>query len=197
MSEQLLIYVVMLMCCLLKAWEVGATCVNLFMDFSFSLNEMEGMPQGHDCNTPKATSGFSGDACISEQQEHLLPIANVGRIMKKVLPPNAKISKEAKETMQECASEFIGFITGEAADICHKDDRKSVNGDDICSAMKTLGLDYYANATRRYLHRYKEHEENGSTSKLINRNTVIDIVDELSISKAGSSGRSPMNRPRG
>ncbi|KAG6472070.1 nuclear transcription factor Y subunit B-4-like [Zingiber officinale] len=194
MAEHLLIYA-MLMCSLLRAWEVGATCVNLFMNFSFSL-EMEGMPEGHDCNAPNATSSFSGDACISELQEHLLPIANVGRIMKKVLPPNAKISKEAKETMQECASEFIGFITGEAADICHKDDRKSVNGDDICSAMKTLGLDYYGNAMKRYLIRYKEHEERASTSKL-NRNTVIDIVDELSISKAGSSGRCPMNHPRG
>lgn len=166
------------------------------MDFSFSL-EMEGMTQGHDCNVPKETGSFSGDACISKQQEHLLPIANVGRIMKKVLPPNAKISKEAKETMQECASEFIGFITGEAADRCHKDNRKSLNGDDICSAMKTLGLDDYANAMRRYLIRYKEHEEKASTSKLDRNSTVIDIIDELSISKAGSSGRSPMNHPKG
>ncbi|KAI6684004.1 hypothetical protein NL676_029917 [Syzygium grande] len=47
------------------------------------------------------------DGCIKEQ-DRLLPIANVGRIMKQILPPNAKVSKEAKETMQECVSEFIG-----------------------------------------------------------------------------------------
>ncbi|CAA3030955.1 nuclear transcription factor Y subunit B-4-like [Olea europaea subsp. europaea] len=34
-----------------------------------------------------------------EEQEKL---PNVGRIMKYILPQNAKISKEAKETMQEC-----------------------------------------------------------------------------------------------
>jgi histone H3/H4 len=28
------------------------------------------------------------------------------------LPSNAKISKDAKETVQECVSEFISFITG-------------------------------------------------------------------------------------
>ena len=33
--------------------------------------------------------------------------------MKKALPVNAKIAKDAKETVQECVSEFIGFITSE------------------------------------------------------------------------------------
>ncbi|XP_060182081.1 uncharacterized protein LOC132611714 [Lycium barbarum] len=42
-----------------------------------------------------------------KEQDWLLPIANVGRIMKQILPQNAKFSKEAKETMQECVSEFI------------------------------------------------------------------------------------------
>ncbi|URD93574.1 Histone-like transcription factor (CBF/NF-Y) and archaeal histone [Musa troglodytarum] len=45
------------------------------------------------------------------EQDRFLPIANVGRIMKKALPANAKISKDAKETVQECVSEFISFIT--------------------------------------------------------------------------------------
>ena len=33
--------------------------------------------------------------------------------MKKALPQNAKIAKDAKETVQECVSEFISFITSE------------------------------------------------------------------------------------
>jgi hypothetical protein len=37
----------------------------------------------------------------------------VARIMKKSLPDNAKIAKEAKECVQECVSEFISFITSE------------------------------------------------------------------------------------
>ena len=64
-------------------------------------------------NFAGATSASSEDGIIKEQ-DRLLPIANVGRIMKQILPPNAKISKEAKETMQECVSEFISFVTGEA-----------------------------------------------------------------------------------
>ncbi|CAA7044216.1 unnamed protein product [Microthlaspi erraticum] len=90
-----------------------------------------------------------------KEQDRLLPIANVGRIMKNILPPNAKISKEAKETMQECVSEFISFVTGEASDKCHKEKRKTVNGDDICWAMANLGFDDYADQLRKYLHRYR------------------------------------------
>ena len=33
--------------------------------------------------------------------------------MKKALPSNAKVAKDAKETVQECVSEFISFITSE------------------------------------------------------------------------------------
>ncbi|KAK7277722.1 hypothetical protein RJT34_22737 [Clitoria ternatea] len=93
-----------------------------------------------------------------KEQDRLLPIANVGRIMKQILPPNAKISKEAKETMQECVSEFISFVTGEASDKCHKEKRKTVNGDDVCWALATLGFDDYAEPLKRYLHKYRELE---------------------------------------
>ncbi|XP_052194290.1 nuclear transcription factor Y subunit B-4-like [Diospyros lotus] len=95
---------------------------------------------------------------MAEEYDSLLPIANVGRIMKKILPPSAKVSKEAKETMQECASEFVSFVTGEAADKCHKENRKTVNGDDICWALSSLGFDNYAGAIVRYLHKYREFE---------------------------------------
>ncbi|KAF8038226.1 hypothetical protein BT93_B0928 [Corymbia citriodora subsp. variegata] len=99
----------------------------------------------------------SDDGSIKEQ-DRLLPIANVGRIMKQILPANAKISKEAKETMQECVSEFISFVTSEASEKCRKERRKTVNGDDICWAMETLGFDNYAGPSRRYLHRYRDLE---------------------------------------
>ncbi|KAL0459637.1 UNVERIFIED_CONTAM: Nuclear transcription factor Y subunit B-5 [Sesamum latifolium] len=95
---------------------------------------------------------------LIKEQDRLLPIANVGRIMKQILPPNAKVSKEAKETMQECVSEFISFVTGEASDKCHKEKRKTVNGDDVCWALGNLGFDDYAESLKRYLIKYREAE---------------------------------------
>ena len=62
-----------------------------------------------------AEGGDEGDggAGAVREQDRFLPIANISRIMKKALPPNAKIAKDAKETVQECVSEFISFITSE------------------------------------------------------------------------------------
>ncbi|KAH7836487.1 hypothetical protein Vadar_001980 [Vaccinium darrowii] len=107
----------------------------------------------------------SENGAIINEQDRLLPIANVGRIMKQIVPPNAKISKEAKETMQECVSEFISFVTGEASDKCHKEKRKTVSGDDICWALGSLGFDDYAGAMKRYLNRSRDHVEGERSNK--------------------------------
>ncbi|KAJ4755388.1 Nuclear transcription factor Y subunit B [Rhynchospora pubera] len=92
------------------------------------------------------------------EQDRFLPIANVSRIMKRALPANAKISKDAKETMQECVSEFISFITGEASDKCQREKRKTVNGDDLIWAMTTLGFEEYVEPLKVYLQRFRELE---------------------------------------
>jgi nuclear transcription Y subunit beta len=79
--------------------------------------------------------GEGGGAMYKEveirEQDRYLPIANIARIMKKVLPSNAKIAKESKESIQECVSEFISFITSEASDKCQQEKRKTINGDDL------------------------------------------------------------------
>ncbi|CAN4093102.1 unnamed protein product [Withania somnifera] len=117
-----------------------------------------------------------------KEQDRVLPIANVGRIMKHILPQNAKLSKEAKETMQECVSEFISFVTGEASDKCHKEKRKTVNGDDICWALGNLGFDDYAEPLKRYLRRYRELEgdkANQNKAVVIGNNPEGREKDEL------------------
>ncbi|WMV59809.1 hypothetical protein MTR67_053194 [Solanum verrucosum] len=83
--------------------------------------------------------------------------------MKKALPANAKISKDAKETVQECVSEFISFITGEASDKCQREKRKTINGDDLLWAMTTLGFEEYVEPLKIYLAKYREMEGEKTT----------------------------------
>lgn len=63
-----------------------------------------------DRNRSGGGGGFDEE---NKEQDRYLPIANIGRIMKLALPKDAKIAKEARETVQECVSEFISFITSE------------------------------------------------------------------------------------
>ncbi|XP_027366148.1 nuclear transcription factor Y subunit B-1-like [Abrus precatorius] len=99
-----------------------------------------------------------GSSSGAREQDRYLPIANISRIMKKALPPNGKIAKDAKDTMQECVSEFISFITSEASEKCQKEKRKTINGDDLLWAMATLGFEDYIEPLKVYLQRYRELE---------------------------------------
>jgi nuclear transcription Y subunit beta len=105
--------------------------------------------------------------------------------MKRALPANAKISKDAKETMQECVSEFISFITGEASDKCQKEKRKTVNGDDLIWAMTTLGFEDYVEPLKSYLQKFRELEgDKGAPQK------EGGVVDGTNVMHAGAMGMS-------
>ncbi|KAF8915094.1 histone-fold-containing protein [Mucidula mucida] len=80
----------------------------------------------------------------------------VSRIMKASVPPSAKIAKDAKECVQECVSEFISFITSEAAEKCQMEKRKTIGGEDILYAMTTLGFDNYAETLKIHLAKLRQ-----------------------------------------
>ena len=107
-----------------------------------------------------------------------LPIAVVGKIMKDALTPmpaimkkdmglgnsnlkpgkdqlSAKISKEAKETMQECLTEFILFLTSEAWELCEQNERKTILGSDLIFAMERLDFAYFGDILNKLLQKYK------------------------------------------
>jgi nuclear transcription Y subunit beta len=99
--------------------------------------------------------------------------------MKNSVPPTAKIAKDAKgktmsphlpfcyriahtavrspsECVQECVSEFISFITSEAAEKCSLEKRKTIGGEDILQALGTLGFDNYAQTLKIHLAKLRQ-----------------------------------------
>ncbi|XP_062232207.1 nuclear transcription factor Y subunit B-4-like [Phragmites australis] len=99
---------------------------------------------------------FAPEIGGGKEQDRFLPIANIGRIMRRAVPENGKIAKDAKESLQECVSEFISFITSEASDKCMKEKRKTINGDDLIWSMGTLGFEDYVEPLKLYLKLYRE-----------------------------------------
>ncbi|CAP27284.1 Protein CBR-NFYB-1 [Caenorhabditis briggsae] len=89
-------------------------------------------------------------------QERYLPIANVTRLMKGQMDPQAKLAKDAKECVQECVSEFITFVASEAAEICNQQKRKTIMADDLLTAMESLGFDNFAEPMRIFLQKYRQ-----------------------------------------
>lgn len=90
-----------------------------------------------------------------QESDKWLPLAKVARIMKAALPDDAEISKEAKETMQECVSELISFVTSEAAENRNLSARRVIGGEDVLLAFDALGFEHYAEALTIYLARYR------------------------------------------
>ena len=120
----------------------------------------------------------------SNQNEYdrFLPVANIGRIIKNNLPKEVKLSKEAKETFQECVSEFISFITSEATDKCNQDKRKTINGEDIIFALSNLGFEHYNNILKIYLEKYRESQKLNTdlyNEDKIKDESFSDIKDDI------------------
>ncbi|XP_011095575.1 nuclear transcription factor Y subunit B-6-like [Sesamum indicum] len=115
-------------------------------------------PSAAPANIPNNAAGLNPEQTFKRDPDQYMPIANVIRIMRRILPAHAKIADDAKETIQECVSEFIGFITSEANDKCHREYRKTITPDDVLSAMGTLGFDNYIEPLTFYLNRYRAQD---------------------------------------
>ncbi|XP_020571723.1 nuclear transcription factor Y subunit B-1-like [Phalaenopsis equestris] len=127
------------------------------------------------------------------EQDRYLPVANISRIMKKALPPNGKIAKDAKETMQECVSEFISFVTSEASEKCQREKRKTINGDDLLWAMATLGFEEYIDPLKLYMQKYRETEgDNKASTKAADNLGKREAMELQAENQAGASTQGPI-----
>lgn len=143
-----------------------------------------GLPSPQTNHQSPANAAADDTECVVREQDRFMPIANVIRIMRKILPPHAKISDDAKETIQECVSEYISFITSEANDRCQREQRKTITAEDVLWAMSKLGFDDYIEPLTVYLHRYREFD-GGERGSLRGEPLVKRMVDHGSLGFPG------------
>ncbi|XXQ31723.1 Transcription factor CBF/NF-Y/archaeal histone domain-containing protein [Plasmodiophora brassicae] len=92
---------------------------------------------------------------IVREQDVTLPIFNVNRVMRSCLPSTCLVSNDAKQLVQQCVGEFIGFVTSEACEYVMVDQRKTMTGDDVLDAMGRLGFDDYRDQVHTLLLEYR------------------------------------------
>merc|ERR1711881_47607 len=114
--------------------------------------------------------------------------------MRKAAPSNGKVAKEAKECVQECASEFISFITSEASERCAQEKRKTVNGEDILFAMQNLGFDTYLESLIMYLKLCRENSpgkspRDNNASVENDSNNMVQLQQQVVTSSFEDSSR--------
>jgi len=83
------------------------------------------VPANRQCDTHHEALSPRGSWLFASAQMEKPSVANVPFLIPvRNFTQNAKIAKDAKETVQECVSEFIAFITSEASDKCQQEKRK-------------------------------------------------------------------------
>ncbi|KAL5071142.1 hypothetical protein RYX36_022029 [Vicia faba] len=91
-------------------------------------------------------------------EEMHMPIKSVTKIMQQAIPSGGRISKDAKESVQLCVTEFMNIITSEANERCKAESRKIITGEDLIWAMNRLGFEDYVDPLLLYHKKYINHE---------------------------------------
>nr|BAD12929.1 putative NF-YB1 protein [Oryza sativa Japonica Group]BAD16076.1 putative NF-YB1 protein [Oryza sativa Japonica Group] len=107
------------------------------------------------------SDGVGGSATNAE-----LPMANLVRLIKKVLPGKAKIGGAAKGLTHDCAVEFVGFVGDEASEKAKAEHRRTVAPEDYLGSFGDLGFDRYVDPMDAYIHGYREFERAGGNRRV-------------------------------
>ena len=86
--------------------------------------------------------------------EYDLPISLVAKSMRKALDGELKTSRDSKYLIQECALEFLHFVTGEAQMNASADGRTTISPEHIFRCLEELGFDQYTEYLKLYLRKY-------------------------------------------
>ena len=113
-------------------------------------------------------------------QKLTLPIANITRLMRHKLPENVKISREAKEVVQQCLYEFIGFLTSIMSETLIEDQRKTITGEDLIQTTAANGYDDFIPQLRVFLNSYR-HSKNCQSHRGLKRARREVALNEASL----------------
>lgn len=105
----------------------------------------------------QADCASSSDGEEGDTAGTTLPMANLVRLMRQVIPKGIKVASSAKHLTHDCAVEFVGFVAGEASEHAKVQHRRIIAPEDFTCAFQSLGLDDYVQPMSTYIRRYREH----------------------------------------
>ncbi|KAJ3289486.1 negative cofactor 2 transcription regulator complex subunit ncb2 [Rhizoclosmatium sp. JEL0117] len=99
-----------------------------------------------------------------------LPKTTIAKIIQEHLPPDLWCAKETRDLITDCCLEFVHLISSEANEVCDKEQKKTITGDHVLAALKSLGFeDYIAEASEALVdHNKLSKERRKRSTKLDN-----------------------------
>ncbi|KAJ1441231.1 hypothetical protein SESBI_01366 [Sesbania bispinosa] len=147
-------------------------------------------------NTGVPTSINSGNDGVvphpAMRDKNVVSITSVTKIMRQILPLNAKISDDAKEMVQQSVSKYISFVTRKAMERCQSECRKIMKVEDLLWGLENLGFSYYIEPLTLYLQRYRQIQNDLQKP----REELISTNAEQSMDNNGSFSKPSVGDPQ-
>lgn len=77
------------------------------------------------------------------EEDLSLPKATMAKLIQELLPADVGIAKETRDLLTECCVEFIHLVSSEASEVCDKEKKKTIGGEQVIQAFKNLGFQSY------------------------------------------------------
>ncbi|XP_044973162.1 putative F-box/LRR-repeat protein 23 [Hordeum vulgare subsp. vulgare] len=94
----------------------------------------------------------SGDGGIREERDVFVPVADISRIVGKIILPNGKVDEEA---VRELVSDFSTRRASCESDRCKRAKREAMTADDLLSEMAKQGFQDHIEPLKAWLHKYR------------------------------------------
>ncbi|KAM3353540.1 hypothetical protein ACQJBY_024609 [Aegilops geniculata] len=101
---------------------------------------------------PSGDGGSPTAGGIGEERDVFVPVADISRIMGKVILPDGKIDEGA---VRELVSEFITRRASSESDRCKRAKREAMTVDDLLSEMAKQGFQDHIEPLKACLHKYR------------------------------------------
>ncbi|KAG2203103.1 histone-fold-containing protein [Mucor mucedo] len=118
-------------------------------------------------------SGPTGDDELS------LPKATVQKLINEMMPDDIICSKDTRDLLIDCCVEFIHLIASEANEICEKETKKTIAGEHVVAALKTLGFEEYVEEVDDVFQEHKKQQKDRDKKSTRLENTGISEEELL------------------
>ncbi|KAF7808484.1 nuclear transcription factor Y subunit B-9-like [Senna tora] len=127
--------------------------------FPFGQHQYENPADVDATNTRINEEQLAAPHAVVRELIHYIPLANLTRIMRQILPQNIRISEDAKWALQVCVSVFIRFLSNKANERCQHDCYITVTPDDMLWTVRNLGFNDYVEHLITFLSRLCDVED--------------------------------------